>query len=358
MATYRIFIKGTVQGVGFRPFIYQLAMRYDLCGTVLNDTQGVEIFINATSETLRMFLDSVSAELPPLASIESIETAKTEPKTFTDFSIVTSDTDGNKTVRIPPDVSICKECEKELFDPLNRRYEYPFITCTHCGVRYSIVYDLPYDRKNTSMKFFKMCEACRREYTDPLNRRYHAQPIGCHECGPSLLLLDSAGQNIPTETIIDDAARVLLNGAILAVKGVGGYHLMCDATDEGAVARLRKRKHRPAKPFAVMVKDIVMAKELAHIGRSEEILLSSKERPIVLLNSTRNDILAASIAPGISRIGLFLPYTPLHLLLLNRLGRPLVATSANVTDEPICTDTESLKKLQNVYDYIQRFYYE
>ncbi len=351
-ATYRIFIEGTVQGVGFRPFIYQLAIRYGLCGTVLNDVQGVEIFINTTPETLHMFLDSVSAELPPLACIENIQTKKTAPKQFTGFQIVSSGSNGRKTVRIPPDVSICSECEAELFDPSNRRYGYPFITCTHCGVRYSIIYDLPYDRKNTSMKFFEMCEACKKEYSDPLDRRYHAQPIGCHECGPSLQLLDGTGRDISTRAAVDDAVRFLLDGKIFAVKGVGGYHLVCDATDEEAVARLRERKRRPAKPFAVMVKDMKAAKELAHIGKKEEMLLSSKERPIVLLNSICNDVLAASVAPGISRIGLFLPYTPLHLLLLHKLGRPIVATSANVTDEPICTDMKSLKKLQGVYDYV------
>ena len=261
---------------------------------------------------------------------------------------------GEVTVNIPSDVSICSECKKELFDPANRRYGYPFITCTHCGVRYSIIYDLPYDRINTSMKFFQMCKACEEEYRNPLDRRYHAQPIGCWNCGPSLSLWDRSEKlGVKSEELVDFASKLLLEGKILAIKGVGGYHLMCDASNEMAVNKLRERKQRPTKPFAVMVKDIAMAKELATLSKREEELLLSKERPIVLLQSKGNQVdLALQVAPNISRTGLFLPYTPLHLLLLDKLNRPLVATSANVTDEPICTNLEDLKKLQGVYDYV------
>jgi hydrogenase maturation protein HypF len=378
LSTYKVHIKGTVQGVGFRPFIYQLASRYDLKGSVLNGTQGVIVILNATPGILKTFLQTIQQELPPLASIDSIQTTKIDTQIFHDFQIITTESEGEKTVRIPPDVSICRACEKELSDPTNRRYAYPFITCTHCGVRYSIIYDLPYDRANTSMKFFQMCKACEAEYTNPMDRRYHAQPIGCWECGPELGMLDNKGRNvpIPDTKLINVTANLLLEGNIVAIKGVGGYHLMCDATNEEAVVKLRERKQRPTKPFAVMVKDVEMAKGLAEINEVEEELLTSKERPIVLLqtrhsgldpesnpmenhipqeilNQAQDDIkISAQTAPAISRIGLFLPYTPLHLLLLDKMDRPLVATSANITDEPICTDKESLEKLRDVYDYL------
>ncbi len=357
LKTYKIAINGTVQGVGFRPFIYQLATSFNLHGTVSNGTQGVEIIINTYPDSLKVLLQKIKDGLPLLASIDTIKTTEIAQKQFTDFQIISTNEEGKRTVRIPPDVSICKECEAELFDPNNRRYAYPFITCTHCGVRYSIIYDLPYDRKNTSMKFFEMCEACKEEYTNPLDRRYHAQPIGCWECGPKISLFDNAGVALVAtqENIIDKVIQFLLEGNILAVKGVGGYHLICDATNEEAVQKMRERKKRPTKPYAVMVKDMDMAKKLAKISKLEEALLISKERPIVLLDSKGNHEgypYSKSVAPNMSRIGLFLPYTPLHLLLLQKLNRPLVATSANVTDEPICTNMESLSKLQGVYDYV------
>lgn len=354
VSTYNIRITGTVQGVGFRPFVYQLADRMELYGTVLNDTQGVEIVLTTSSQNLDNFIVAIKNELPPLASITQIKITQEKEKFFNDFQILTSDGKGEHTVGIPPDVSICAECEAELFDPSNRRYNYPFITCTNCGVRYTIIYDLPYDRVNTSMKFFKMCRACEEEYSNPMDRRYHAQPIGCWDCGPQLKLMDKLGQDVPLVTpvltIIDKTVRLLLEGKILAVKGIGGYHLMCDASNEGAVAKLRERKHRPTKPFAVMVKDMQMAKELAFISKKEEALLISKERPIVIVKMGTNRL--SGVAPKISKIGLFLPYTPLHLLLLDKLNRPLVATSANVTDEPICTNLTDLEKLQGVYDYV------
>lgn len=351
--TYKILINGTVQGVGFRPFVYKLARRYTLFGTVSNSTQGVEIIVSSTSDTLQIFLQAIENELPSLASIDNIHTINIEPQEFTDFQIISTDEVGERTVHIPPDVSICKECESELFNPSNRRYGYPFITCTHCGVRYSIIYDLPYDRKHTSMKFFEMCKACEDEYTNPLDRRYHAQPIGCWECGPTLSLLDSEGVEFieRQENLIEEAAQLLLKGKILAVKGVGGYHLMCDATNNQAVYNMRERKKRPSKPYALMVPNIESANALAVINEQEKALLTSKERPIVLLDAKESDC-SPLVAPNMSRIGLFLPYTPLHLLLLQKLNRPLVATSANITDEPICTNSTELKKLQGVYDYV------
>jgi len=350
--TYRIMIKGTVQGVGFRPFIYQLAMRHSLRGSVRNGVEGVEILLNASTLELAKFLQEVQMEIPPLALIAEIDTQRMTPQSFDDFRIIQTEEGGEITVRIPPDVSICQACEAELFDPQNRRFGYPFITCTQCGIRYTIIEDLPYDRHRTSMRFFQMCTACESEYRNPLDRRYHAQPIGCHQCGPRLSLLDHTGGEVPTpkDNLITVAVKLLLEGNIMAVKGVGGYHLMCDATNEAAVHKLRERKQRPSKPFAVMVKDRQMAKELACVNAQEEVLLGSKERPIVIVKERVP--LPVGIAPNISKIGLFLPYTPLHLLLLHKLNRPLVATSANVTDEPICTTLASLEMLNGVYDYV------
>lgn len=351
--TYRVQIEGTVQGVGFRPFIYQLAHRYGLKGTVSNGTQGVEVHINATPLELEELLSSIHAELPPLASIDKLLTTQTDFTDFSDFTIITTKKEGKRTVRIPPDVSICKACEAELFDPNNRRFGYPFITCTHCGVRYSIIKQLPYDRVHTSMSDFKMCKACEEEYTNPLDRRYHAQPIGCYDCGPTLNLHKGKEiLDISRDEIIDTCVRLLEGGKIFAVKGVGGYHLMCDATNDEAVQRLRDRKKRPSKPYAVMVPDIKSAGSFASINDKEKNLLTSKERPIVLLHMKGRPEISKYVAPNLSRIGLFLPYTPVHLLLLKKFKKPLVATSANVTDEPICTNFESLKKLEGIYDYV------
>ncbi len=351
MQTYNLYITGTVQGVGFRPFVYNLAQKYNLKGEVKNDAFGVHILLNATEDVLQKFIDDLQNNLPPLAKIDALRFEEVAFKAFEAFSIVQSEGTDLKTALIPPDISICKACEKELFDPSNRRYLYPFITCTDCGVRYSIIKTLPYDRPNTSMADFKMCAACEAEYHDPSNRRYHAQPIGCWECGPGLEVR-SKKEKVRSENIIDEAVSLLDEGKILAVKGVGGYHLICDATSDDAVKRLRERKRRPSKPFAVMVEDLNQAQELAYIDAVEEGLLVSKERPIVLLQVRENEVLSSHIVPNISKIGLFLPYTPLHLLLLRAFGKPIVATSANVTDEPICTSYESLQKLENVYDAV------
>ncbi|MCB4773533.1 MAG: acylphosphatase, partial [Sulfurovum sp.] len=242
LCTYRVNVTGTVQGVGFRPFIYTLAQRYLVTGTVSNNSKGVEILLNTDTLTLQQFLTTLEYEYPPLATIDSVTHEAIAYQPFDDFQIIQTQEAGEVTVNIPPDVSICNECEKELFDSQNRRYKYPFITCTYCGVRYSIIYDLPYDREHTSMKFFKMCDACEAEYNNPLDRRYHAQPIGCHDCGPKLQLVGRVPL-IPTNEI-DKVVELLLEGNIIAVKGVGGYHLMCDATNVEAIAKLRERKCR------------------------------------------------------------------------------------------------------------------
>ncbi len=337
MQTHKIKIKGQVQAVGFRPFIYQEAKRFYLVGTVSNNSNGVEIIVNSTKSILDEFIDSINTNLPPLAKIDSISVERVDDIEFSDFKIIKSKDSGKIQVNIPPDISICQECQEELLDPNNRRYGYPFINCTNCGVRYSIIYDLPYDRANTAMRDFDMCKSCEEEYNNPLDRRYHAEPIGCWDCGARL------------DSTIDDIVKFLLNGDILAIKGVGGYHLVCDATNDNAVQKLRDRKNRPTKPFAVMVKDMKMAKEMAYINAKEEELLTSKERPIVIVGIR---VSQPTISPNISRIGLFLPYTPLHLLILEKLNHPIVATSANITDEPIATTTKSIKKLSNIYDYL------
>jgi len=351
MNTYKILIKGIVQGVGFRPFVYRLANELKLKGEVLNSSLGVEITINSTKSQLDTFLERLQKELPPLSQIDSIEYSKIDYIEFEEFRIVQTANNSLKTALLPPDISICKECEAELFDESNRRYLYPFITCTNCGVRYSIIYKLPYDRENTSMRFFKMCKSCQAEYNNPLDRRYHAQPIACWECGPILeLKIKNEKLKIEEKNIINKVVALLKEGKILAIKGVGGYHLVCDATNKEAILRLRKRKNRPTKPFAVMVRDIDRAKEIAYISVKEEELLDSQAKPIVICKSKKSQIAIDDISPNISKIGIFLPYTPLHLLILDILNRPIVATSANLSDEPICTDLESIKRLDNVYD--------
>jgi hydrogenase maturation protein HypF len=336
--SYKIVVTGVVQGVGFRPFVYQLATSSSLNGYVINSTKGVQIVINLQKNQLGKFLSNLRELAPPISQIDTISYKEIKSERFSEFSIRKSEDKEIKSTLIPPDLSICKECESELFDPKNRRYLHPFITCTNCGVRYSIIKTLPYDRINTSMSDFKMCKECEEEYSDPNSRRYHAQPIGCHNCGPKLSLS------------IEQIADEIKDGKIVAIKGVGGYHLVCDGTNKKAIERLRQRKNRPLKPLAVMVKDMKMANELAYINDLESSYLNSLNRPIVVLRSKRK--LSNSIAVHISKIGLFLPYTPLHLLLLHKLNRPIVATSANISGEPICSDINSLKKLKGVYDLI------
>lgn len=352
--TYKITIKGVVQGVGFRPFIYNLAKSFSLNGYIYNGNFGVAIVLNATQDEVETFITDIKKEHPPLASIESIEYAQVKQESFDDFTIKESVSSEVGFTNIPPDLFVCEDCARELLDPNNRRYRYPFITCTNCGVRYSIIKNLPYDRVNTSMAKFTMCKACEAEYSDPDNRRYHAQPIGCYDCGPSLSFLDnnqaqlSSGNREPIALSIE----ALKQGGIVAIKGVGGYHLVCDATNDTAVQKLRERKHRPTKPFALMLKDIESAREFAYIDEQEAQLLSSPQRAIVLLDKKDDANLSKSAAPHLSRLGIFLAYTPLHLLLLDALDVPLVATSANISDDPIATNKEELRLMSGVYDFI------
>jgi len=341
-------VYGVVQGVGFRPFVYTLAGRFGLSGYVRNDPEGVEIEVEGENGTLGAFLKALKEEAPPLSRVDGIELEPLPPLGFKGFAIRESEAEGDRRTLVPPDVATCPECLRELWDPSDRRYRYPFTNCTHCGPRYTIIVDLPYDRPNTTMRQFPMCPDCRREYEDPSDRRFHAQPVACPACGPRLRLTDRDGRPMEGDPILR-AAEMLSEGCIVAVKGLGGFHLACDATDEGAVRRLRERKGREAKPLAVMVPDVEVARRLAEVGPEEERLLTSPRAPIVLLRKKGG--LAEGVSPGLSTYGLMLPYTPLHHLLLKEVGRPLVMTSGNRSGEPIFyTDEGALEGLRDVAD--------
>ena len=347
-------ITGVVQGVGFRPFIYQLANRYHLNGFICNNTAGVSIELEGEERAIEAFVEALHSELPPLSRIDTLSSEDAPYVGYTSFQILQSRTESQKTTLVSPDIAICKNCLKEMHDPTNRRYTYPFINCTDCGPRYSIIETLPYDRPNTSMHCFTMCKACQKEYIDPLDRRFHAQPISCPDCGPTLQLLDPKGnvleEGSDTIKLTVDAIK---KGAIVALKGLGGFHLLCDATNTHAIEELRKRKQRPVKPFAVMFPDIKSIKTSAELSLREAELISSKEKPIIIVSKRRECLLSPLVAPGIDRIGVFLPYTPLHHLLLEEIHVPLVATSANHSDEPIIRNSvELLEKLDSVVDLI------
>jgi len=328
-------VRGIVQGVGFRPFVYGIARRQGLGGFVLNDGEGVVIEVEGHALALERFARALVEEAPPLAQVASVETRPLEPSGETEFRIRVSEARGS-TALIPADVATCDDCLRELFDPQDRRYRYPFINCTQCGPRFTIVTGVPYDRPLTTMAGFPLCAECRLEYEDPGDRRFHAEPIACPVCGPQVTL--------PIET----AARLLSEGSILAVKGLGGYHLACDAANEAAVGRLRARKLREDKPFAVMSNEPSL---LAELSNDEAALLSSRERPIVLVRRRADGPVAPSVAPATPWLGLMLPYTPLHHLLLAEFGGALVMTSGNRSDEPIAhEDDEARERLGEIAD--------
>ncbi len=350
----KIHLTGAVQGVGFRPFVYNLAKRYGLNGYVINDTHGVIIEIEGDEKYINQFLISLQIEKPPLAHIFSQEIEQLLLKGYKDFEIRKSESKGKKEVFILPDISTCEECFKELTDPNNRRYRYPFINCTNCGPRFTIIERLPYDRPNTTMKKFKMCPDCEREYNDPRDRRFHAQPNACPVCGPHISLYTSDKRLVSErEQGLKDTIKLLKEGKILAIKGIGGFHLVCDATNEKAIKTLRERKRRGEKPFAVMFKDIEQVKQYADITDFEEVIILSPEKPIVIVKSKSDTDLSEEVTPYLDRIGVFLPYSPLHYLLLEDFGKPLVMTSANLSDEPIVKDNEeAFEKLSIFTDYI------
>lgn len=346
---YKLQISGLVQGVGFRPLVFELACELGLCGEVKNDGFGVEIILACTKEECENFIYKLKEKLSPLARIDSIDITEQTTTNYTHFSIGTS-LQNTKTTPMLSDFALCKECKKEFFDEKNPRFLYPFITCTHCGPRFSIIKNLPYDRCNTTMEALKMCEFCKNEYEDPKNRRFHAQPISCPQCKIDVFLKNKKGEILAQDDEAFKAcAKLLKQGKILAIKGMGGFHLMCDAFNLEAIKELRLRKNRPKKPFALMCRDISDAKELCFVDEEEEKLLGSILAPIVILKAKKAFSL---IAPDVDKLGIMLAYTPLHLLLFRYFDGVLVATSANLSGESIIKDEDNLlKKLGNVFDF-------
>ncbi len=345
-------VKGIVQGVGFRPFVYQLANQYGIKGDVANTSSGVTINIEGSRKNINLFSNDLAEKSPPLAHITSISHHIKPIRGFKGFTITKSKGEAFRSTLISPDVSVCNDCLHELFEPTDRRYQYPFINCTNCGPRYTIIYDIPYDRPKTSMKHFQMCDRCQVEYDDPMNRRFHAQPNACAECGPHVTLYANTGERVQTKNFIRKTAELLKEGYIVAVKGLGGFHLAVNAENDNAVFRLRKRKHREQKPFAIMSYDMKHIRKYAHIEPEEEKLLGSSQRPIVILKKKEPNSLSGEVSPGNMYFGTMLPYTPIHYLLLQNDFLALVMTSGNLSEEPIAIDNEdAFKRLSNIADY-------
>ena len=339
----RLFVHGVVQGVGFRPFVHRLAMRRHLAGWIRNASGDVQIHIEGAPDDIPAFVQALRTEAPPLAQIDEVRTAPCAPGNIRSFTILESRREDGMRQPISPDVALCAACEAELFDPNNRRFRYPFITCTDCGPRYTVIDAMPYDRERTSMRAFTQCDNCRREYGTPGDRRYHSETNSCPACGPRLwmsLPADPLSVQERGGDALAEAARQLKAGKIVAIRGLGGFHLAVDATDEHAVARLRARKDRESKPFAVMVRTLADARKLAFIGDREAQLLTSRERPIVLLRKRHGSELSHWVAPGLDTIGVMLAYTPLHHLLCDLVRRPLVMTSGNRSEEPIAISND------------------
>ncbi|AFV98232.1 MULTISPECIES: carbamoyltransferase HypF [unclassified Sulfuricurvum] len=349
MISCKITIKGIVQGVGFRPFVYREACRYGIRGFVCNTPEGV--VIEAHGELCEPFINALRENLPERARIDSMVIEPCDFLEYSDFEIRES-TLGFGSIAIPLDTALCPACQAEMDNPSDRRYRYPFINCTDCGPRYTIIQTPPYDRVRTSMKHFTMCPDCEAEYTDPASRRYHAEPISCPQCGPELKFLDNKGNEMAGDPI-DLAVQMLKAGKIIALKGLGGFHLMCDATSESAVSELRLRKHRKAKPLAVMFGSIEQLETYAQINETEKSYITGAIKPIVIAGAVQGTNLSKQIAPLIDRLGVFLPYTPLHRLIFEQIDCPLVATSANISDEPIMIrSSEIINRMSHVVDGI------
>ena len=348
----RISVRGIVQGVGFRPFVYRMATRHGLKGWVCNTSQDVKIEVEGGEGVIRSFLDKLLSEAPPRSQIEHVDCTRGETVGYEGFEILESLSEEGQYQLVSPDIATCPDCERELFDPRDRRYRYPFINCTNCGPRLTIIKDIPYDRPNTTMHPFHMCPECQREYNDPHDRRFHAQPDCCGSCGPQLVLTERDGRPIPSREPVLEAARLIHAGKIIALKGQGGFLLACDAGDEEVVSVLRQRKQRSSKPFALMMENIEEIKRYCHVSPEEAALLKSPRAPIVLLNP-RDDIPAlGGVAPNLDTLGVMLPYTPLHHLLMRAVKGPLVMTSGNISEEPIVGDNEeALKKLGHIADF-------
>ncbi len=347
-AAENITVSGVVQGVGFRPFVHRLAREHGLVGHVGNDSTRVFIEVCGPAHEVEAFATRLLVEAPPLAVVEHVERRRSTPSPTDEFVIVESRSAIGARTLVAPDTAVCDDCLAELGSPGNRRYRHPFITCTNCGPRFTIIRSLPYDRPGTTMASFPMCPACTAEYTDPGDRRYHAQPISCHDCGPVLSYVDE--HVVEGAASIDRARTALQRGITVAVKGLGGFHLACDATSDEAIGRLRVRKHRPDKPFAIMVRDLTQAEEFASISGAEASLLRSPARPIVLLPARRGTPLSARVAPGNPLIGIMLPYTPVQHLLLDGSMPPLVMTSANQGGTPIAYRDDDVDRLKALSD--------
>ncbi|MGA8089712.1 MAG: carbamoyltransferase HypF [Terracidiphilus sp.] len=335
---------GVVQGVGFRPFVYRLATEESLAGLIGNDTDGVIIELEGPAARIQAFLARLTAERPPLARIDSVTIGDLAPTGETGFRIVASEVLGRVSTGIPADAATCADCLRELLDPADRRYRYPFLNCTNCGPRFTITRRIPYDRPQTSMAKFPMCPECQAEYDDPLNRRFHAQPNACWRCGPHVWLESPDGSPIDSADPVADTIERLLRGEIMAIKGIGGFHLSVDATSEDAVTRLRQRKHRYGKPLAIMVRDLSAARSLCDLSSAEEALLQTPAHPIVLAHARSHNGIAPAVAPGIPWLGIFLPYAPLqHLLFADSRVKALIMTSANLSEEPIAIDNDEAR---------------
>ncbi len=347
-----ISVRGVVQGVGFRPFVYQLATKYNLKGWVCNTSEDVKIEVEGEAAAIEQFLLALREQAPPRANIENITTTHHPPEKHEKFEIRHSIAEEGKYQLISPDIATCQDCLKEIFDLDDRRYRYPFTNCTNCGPRFTIIEDIPYDRPRTTMRRFQMCPQCQKEYDDPLNRRFHAQPNACPECGPTLGLLDANGSPVAIDDAITATSQLLREGKIVAIKGLGGFLLACDATNEAAINLLRQRKMRPFKPLAIMVSSIDEAKEHCYVNNEEEELLTSPYSPIVLMKWKTDSSVSPAVAPNLKYLGVMLPYTPLHHTLLRETGLPLVMTSGNISEEPIAKDNdEAVRRLSGIVDY-------
>ena len=358
MINKKIKITGIVQGVGFRPFVYNLALKYDIKGWVNNDEKGVNILLSSSEENIQNFINELKSNPPILAKINSINIEKiTEIKEYKTFEIIQSESSKNKSTIISADIAICDDCLNDINDMSNFRYNYSLTNCTNCGPRYSIIKTVPYDRINTSMFSFELCEKCKNEYENPTNRRYHAQPIACEKCGPNVVLYSNKNEVLSSDiNAIKEIAQKINEGSIVAIKGMGGFHLICDANNDKTIEDLRTRKSRLNKPFAVMFKDINSIKSYVELTPKEEEFLSSKEKPIVLVKKKKEFNLSQLLAPNINHLGSFIAYTPLHHLLFRYLNNPIVATSANLKGEPIIiSKDEIIEKLSDVVDFILDF---
>jgi hydrogenase maturation protein HypF len=351
----QVHVSGVVQGVGFRPFIYRLAHKFKLLGTVHNNSQGVLIHIEGSPERVRLFLDSIAREAPAAAHVDRLTKTELPPANFLDFRILQSEVLQDAFTQVSPDLALCADCRRELEDAGDRRFDYPFINCTNCGPRFTIIQDVPYDRPLTTMSRFEMCEACRTEYENPADRRFHAQPVACPDCGPKLQFLTNKRgrwqEAADEKDALVKAVEALKSRQVVLIQGIGGFHLACDACDDKLVEEMRRRKHRDEKPFALMFPSVESLREHCEFSEAELSFLLSPTAPILLLRKRAGSSVGDSVAPENPYLGALLPYSPLHVLLLSRFGGPLVMTSANLSDEPICYEVaDALHRMRGIAD--------